>query len=99
MATKVLSVLPDPIDLIGRLSLPEIAAFLSRSSLFVGNDSGLMHLSAAAGTPTLGLFGPTNAAEYAPAGRRAVALTGPDAAMESISVDVAIAAAAGLLTV
>ena len=69
MARPVLEGLPGAIDLVGRLSLPEIAAFLSRAALFVGNDSGLMHLAAAAGAPTLGLFGPTNAGEYAPAGR------------------------------
>jgi heptosyltransferase-3 len=97
MATKVFAELPDAIDLIGRLSLPEIAAFLSRSRLFVGNDSGLMHLAAAAGAPTLGLFGPTNAREYAPAGRTAVALTGQNAAMESISVEASVEAVAGLL--
>lgn len=97
MATQVLQALPNAIDLIGRLSLPEIAAFLSRASLFVGNDSGLMHLAAASGAPTLGLFGPTNASEYGPAGRRTAALAGPDAAMESISVDAAVDAAARLL--
>jgi ADP-heptose:LPS heptosyltransferase len=61
--------LPDAIDLCGRLSLPEAAACLQRCALFVGNDSGLMHLAAAAGSPTLGLFGPSRADEYAPAGR------------------------------
>jgi ADP-heptose:LPS heptosyltransferase len=99
MAKPVLQALPNAIDLIGRLSLPEIAAFLARSSLFVGNDSGLMHLAAASGAPTLGLFGPTNAAEYGPAGRRATALAGPDAAMDSITVDAAMEAAARLLAV
>ncbi len=44
MAKPVLQALPAAIDLVGRLSLPEIAAFLSRVNLFVGNDSGLMHL-------------------------------------------------------
>jgi heptosyltransferase III len=93
----LLRALPGAIDLIGRLSLPEIAAFLSRSQLFIGNDSGLMHLAAAAGAPTLGLFGPTSAEEYAPSGRRAAAVTSPDATMESISVDAAMEAAARLL--
>jgi ADP-heptose:LPS heptosyltransferase len=97
MATPVLQALPNAIDLIGRLSLPEIAAFVSRSALFVGNDSGLMHLAAAAGVPTLGLFGPTSAGEYGPSGQRALALTGPDAAMESISVEAVVGAAGGLL--
>ena len=61
MAEPLLAALPDAIDLVGRLSLPEVAACLARCALFVGNDSGLMHLAAAAGAPTLGLFGPTPA--------------------------------------
>ncbi|WP_428393074.1 glycosyltransferase family 9 protein [Lichenicoccus sp.] len=69
MAAGVLAVLPNAIDLCGALSLPEAAACLARCGLFVGNDSGLMHLAAAAGTPTLGLFGPSRADEYAPVGR------------------------------
>ncbi len=97
MAAPVLHALPGAIDLIGRLSLPGIAAFLSRSRLFVGNDSGLMHLAAAAGVPTLGLFGPTSAAEYAPVGRCAAALKGREKTMDSLSVDAALEAAARLL--
>lgn len=69
MASPVLAALPGCIDLCGILSLPEVAACLARCALFVGNDSGLMHLAAAAGTPTLGLFGPSRADEYAPSGR------------------------------
>ena len=74
MAAPVLAALPGAVDLVGRLSLPEAAALLSRAALFLGNVSGLMHLAAAAGAPTLGLFGPTPAAEYAPVGRRAQAV-------------------------
>jgi heptosyltransferase-3 len=97
MAKPVSRALPNAIDLVGLLELPEIAAVLAKASFFVGNDSGLMHLAAAAGAPTLGLFGPTNAAEYAPSGRCAAALAGPDAVMEHISVDAAVEAAARLL--
>ena len=56
------------IDLIGRLSLTEVYACLQRCSFYVGNDSGLMHLAAAAGVPTLGLFGPSKELLYAPWG-------------------------------
>jgi len=97
MAAPVLKALPNVIDLVGRLSLPEVAAFLAQSTLFIGNDSGLMHLSAASGTPTLGLFGPTSADEYAPSGARAIALVSSDATMEGISVDAALFAAETLL--
>ena len=42
-----------------QLSLPEMAALFSRCHLFIGSDSGPGHIAAAAGCPTLTLFGPT----------------------------------------
>jgi len=59
------------IDLVGAVDLPTAAACLRRCALFVGNDSGLMHLAAAAGVPTLGLFGPTPEDRYGPWGPHA----------------------------
>jgi ADP-heptose:LPS heptosyltransferase len=56
------------IDLVGRVDLLTAAAVLKRAALFIGNDTGLMHLAAACGTPTLGLFGPSPVARYAPWG-------------------------------
>jgi ADP-heptose:LPS heptosyltransferase len=97
IAAPLLNALPDAVDLVGRLSVPEAAACLARSSLFIGNDSGLMHLAAAAGTPTIGLFGPTDATEYAPSGRRALAVTADTASMDAISVSQVAAAATDLL--
>ena len=58
------------IDLVGRIDLLTAAAALRRCAVFIGNDTGLMHLAAAAGTPTLGLFGPSPVAQYAPWGKR-----------------------------
>lgn len=101
MAAPVLAALPEAIDLAGRLTLPEAAACLARCALFVGNDSGLMHLAAAAGAPTLGLFGPTPASEYAPRGRRAAAVLAEGepgrAPMGALPVSAALAAAQALL--
>jgi ADP-heptose:LPS heptosyltransferase len=97
MAAPLLAALPGAIDLAGCLSLPEAAACLARAALYIGNDSGLMHLAAAAGAPTLGLFGPTPVAEYAPVGRRAAAVTAPDGRMESLTVALARDAACRLL--
>lgn len=56
------------LDLVGRLDLLTAAALLRRVSLYIGNDSGLMHIAAAAGAPTLGLFGPSRENNYAPWG-------------------------------
>ena len=97
LAAPLLATLPGAIDLVGRLTVPEAAACLARCALFIGNDSGLMHLAASAGTPTLGLFGPTSAAEYAPAGRSARVVMSSSSRMADLSVDAALAAASRLL--
>jgi lipopolysaccharide export system permease protein len=55
------------IEVIGH-DLQTVAACLKGAALFVGNDSGLMHLSAAVGTRTLGLFGPGYEDIYGPWG-------------------------------
>lgn len=47
-----------------------VAACLQECRLFIGNDSGLMHIAAAIGTPTLGLFGPGYEEIYGPWGPR-----------------------------
>lgn len=64
------------VSLAGRLDLLASAALLTRARLFIGNDSGLMHLAAAAGAPTIGLFGPSDEGVYAPSGPRAMAIRG-----------------------
>ena len=65
------------IDLAGRVDLLTAYACLKRARLFIGNDSGAMHLAAAAGVPTLGLFGPSDEKLYAPWGEHARAVRGP----------------------
>ncbi len=97
MAAPVLAALPEAIDLVGKLTLPEAAACLALVSLFVGNNSGLMHLAAAAGAPTLGLFGPTPAAEYGPAGRCTASAAARGDRMADLDVADALAAASGLI--
>lgn len=56
------------VDLVGRADLLTAAAVLRRCALFIGNDTGLMHIAAAVGAPTLGLFGPSPIEKYAPWG-------------------------------
>ena len=77
-AAPLLAALPANrrIDLVGRTGLLTAAAVLRRAALFIGNDSGIMHIAAAMGTPTLGLFGPSLTQRYAPWGAHtATALT------------------------
>jgi lipopolysaccharide export system permease protein len=65
------------IELIGR-DLQTAAACLKQARLYIGNDSGLMHLSAALGTPTLGLFGPGFPDVYGPWGKRCAHICTPE---------------------
>lgn len=54
------------IDLVGKTSITEAYTWMTHLSGFLGNDSGLSHLAAAANIPTLTLFGPTYEHLYAP---------------------------------
>jgi ADP-heptose:LPS heptosyltransferase len=62
----------------GGEDLLDVAACFARARLFVGNDSGLMHLAAAVGAPTLGLFGPSRETRYGPWGPRSRAVRTPE---------------------
>ena len=65
------------VDMTGA-DLLTIAALMARADIFVGNDSGMMHLAAASGAPTLGLFGPTDERLYGPWGKRVATIRAPD---------------------
>ncbi|PKR54863.1 glycosyltransferase family 9 protein [Thalassospira marina] len=60
----------DITPLFGERSLLTVQACLAASDLYVGNDSGLMHMAAAAAIPTLGLFGPSRVENYGPCGEK-----------------------------
>jgi len=61
----------------GQTDLGTLFAVLERCTFYLGNDSGLMHMAAAAGCPTLGLFGPSSELFYGPVGPRAASVRGP----------------------
>jgi|TARA_Y100000294_G_scaffold114410_1_gene106103 ADP-heptose:LPS heptosyltransferase len=88
MAAPVLDSIPHDrlIDLVGTEPLPVLAACLARMSLYVGNDSGLMHLAAAAGAPTLGLFGPSRHEHYAPWGEGCAYVRTPESYEQLVEV-------------
>jgi ADP-heptose:LPS heptosyltransferase len=63
--------------LIGELSFGEIAALATLSAIYIGNDTGLTHLAAAAGAKTAMILGPSDPARYAPFAPNAIALWKP----------------------
>ncbi|HET7909978.1 MAG TPA: putative lipopolysaccharide heptosyltransferase III [Nitrospira sp.] len=96
------------LNIAGRSDVRTLAALLKRSALFVGNDTGAMHIAAAVGTPVVGLFGPSNPAEWGPRGARVKTIykgldcrvcfhptcrRGEDNCMKLITVDEVMAAA------
>src|SRR6266545_4163368 len=66
---------PAAIDLCGRTDLPTLAGVFSEAVGVVANDSGAMHLAAAAGAHVVAVFGPTNEMKTAPLASRADALS------------------------
>ena len=114
MALRLIDAIPEDrrIDLVGKLDLLTAYACIARCSFYVGNDSGLMHLAAASGVPTLGLFGPTQESLYAPWGKHTAIVRTEipfekifpkefdhrtsDSLMDSLTVDMAVAGARAL---
>jgi ADP-heptose:LPS heptosyltransferase len=84
---------PDAVSARG-LALRTLGAVLARAGLFLGNDSGVSHLAAAAGTRTLVLFGPTDPAQWSPVGRCVLALRPATRDLADLEVDEVVAAAA-----
>lgn len=76
LAAAALAGLPQDrtLDLVGKLDLTVLAAAMQRCSFYIGNDSGLMHLAAASGIPTLGLFGPSREQTYGPWGEKTASI-------------------------
>ena len=60
----------DVIHTVSKASLVELAAVMERCALYVGNDSGPMHIAAALGVPTIGIYGPSSPERTAPRGAK-----------------------------
>ena len=74
-------------------SIPESVAFLRRAHLVVGNDTGPLHLAAALGIPTVGLYGPTRPEVNGPYGPQVRVVRSPTKRIEDITVDTVLQAA------
>ncbi len=73
-------------------NLSELSQALHECRLFVGHDTGVTHLAAAVGTPTVALFGASDPAVWAPLGEHVRVVRSPDGLMSSIEVGVVVEA-------
>jgi ADP-heptose:LPS heptosyltransferase len=64
-----------------------VASVLANCDVYVSNDTGMMHVAAAAGTPTLSLFGPTDPLQWAPPGNGHRFILGKDNNVNNIPVE------------
>jgi ADP-heptose:LPS heptosyltransferase len=87
----------DPIVLFG-FSLRHLAAVLSLADVFVCNDTGVMHLAAAVGTPLVAIFGPTNPNEWKPIGKKFIAIRGEKQRCDLVEVKQVLQAVQSLLS-
>lgn len=67
--------------------VPLLSAVMRRLRLYLCNDTGTMHIAAFSGCPTVSLFGPTNAWEWAPRGERHRCVVSEDGEIESITTE------------
>jgi heptosyltransferase-3 len=72
-------------------NLYELACWLARARVYIGNDSGITHLAAAVGAPVVAIFGPTDPAVWAPRGHRVSVVSGRN--LDEITVDQVLEAA------
>jgi heptosyltransferase III len=73
-----------PVCFAQNLPLPQVAALLERCAVFIGHDSGISHLAAAVGTPSLLLFGPTDPEIWAPVGENVRILRAPEGNLRAL---------------
>jgi ADP-heptose:LPS heptosyltransferase len=57
-----------PVTILKNWNLGKLASLMSQAALYLGNDSGITHLAAACGAPTIALFGPTDSRIWGPRG-------------------------------
>ncbi len=81
-----------------RVELPVLGALFARCALFLGHDSGISHLAAASGVPSLLLFGPTSPEIWAPANEGVKVLRHPSTKLSDILPDEVEAGAAEILS-
>ena len=80
-------------------SLTALAGILASCRTYVGNDSGVSHLAAALGTPTVAIFGPTDPVVWGPRGERVALLGGPArGGLDAVTIEAVAAAAQQMMS-
>ena len=92
-ARRLAQEFPDT-HVLANLPLFDAAAILSECGGYLGNDSGITHLAAALGLPTVAIFGPSRADIWSPRGRRVRVIEAPEGKLDRVSVDAVRAALA-----
>jgi heptosyltransferase II len=91
------SALNEPVEHIADKGIRDVASILSCMDLVVSNDTGVMHVAAAAGVPVVSLFGPTDPYQWAPATPRNRWIKSEGEDISEVSVEAVLAACEDLL--
>lgn len=89
--------LGSPLPIVRGETIPQLAGRFARASLYMGNDTGPLHLAGAVGAPTVGIYGWSDPLEWAPVGRLVRAVRAADATLPSINPVTVLDAAYALL--
>jgi heptosyltransferase-2 len=79
--------IPIILEVAEHLPLDELAQFLARCRFYIGHDTGVSHLAAVCGVPSLWLFGPTDPCVWAPRAPNAHYLTSPTKEMQYLNLE------------
>lgn len=82
-----------PLLVIQGETIPMLAARFARAALYVGNDTGPLHLAGAVGCPTIGIYGWSDPREWKPVGSRVRAIRAEDGRLESVEAGSVLEAA------
>ena len=94
---ELASLMKGPFVRVRNKAVSFVAAVLKQMDLVITNDTGIMHLAAAVGIPTLSLFGPTDPLQWSPLGKRNRFILGRGGDINTISVDKTFALAKKVL--
>jgi ADP-heptose:LPS heptosyltransferase len=86
-----------PLPVVAGETIAMLAARFSCAAIYVGNDTGPLHLAGAVGCPTVGVYGWSDPVEWKPVGNRVRTVRADDASLESVGVERVLEAVDGLL--